>query len=517
MDSKETANAFLRFFFHILFKRKYLIISFFTITILITGIYIIRIDPVYTASSEILVKLGREHFFVPTSTDEAFRPTISFSSLEQMNSEIELIKSRPLIEKVVNAVGPTVIYDDLAEKKPGIFEGLRLQLEKFFNNLKPKKQKNDDEKKIGLSQADRAVLRIQDNLDVRAIKNSRVIQIDFKHKDPRITAIVVEILVKEYLEQRPHVYKNPESNVFFQEQADILKDKINKTEKALKDFREQYNIIALNEERTLLLQRKAALQSELNRSLSEKAETENRVRQITHQLKATPAKIQQGENTGNNPLLISTLEEQLVTLELKERELLSKYTENNQLVQDVKKQLKIVRDKLAQQENKRYESIAFGPNPTHQHLNEDLLRNEAELEAVNAKINTQKIHLSEYSERLDVLNKFEHKFNTLENRLLVDRENFRLYLTKHEETRISSEMDSKNIANVSVITPAQIPLEPMDRNKRLFAAIGLFIAVFGSIGLALSFEYFSEGLERPEEIEDLLGAPVLASVPQEKR
>jgi capsular polysaccharide biosynthesis protein len=41
--------------------------------------------------------------------------------------------------------------------------------------------------------------------------------------------------------------------------------------------------------------------------------------------------------------------------------------------------------------------------------------------------------------------------------------------------------------------------------------------VFGSIGLALSFEYFSEGLERPEEIEDLLGAPVLASVPQEKR
>jgi capsular polysaccharide biosynthesis protein len=98
----------------------------------------------------------------------------------------------------------------------------------------------------------------------------------------------------------------------------------------------------------------------------------------------------------------------------------------------------------------------------------------------------------------------------------VDRENFKLYLTKLEETRISSEMDLKKIANVSVIMPAQMPLEPMDSNKRLFLAIGFFIAVFGSIGLAVFLEYFSEDLERPEEIEKLLGAPVLASVPWKK-
>jgi uncharacterized protein involved in exopolysaccharide biosynthesis len=144
------------------------------------------------------------------------------------------------------------------------------------------------------------------------------------------------------------------------------------------------------------------------------------------------------------------------------------------------------------------------------------LRNEAELEAINAKISTQKNHLAEYSKRLDVLSNFEHKFNNLENRLEVDRENFKLYLTKLEETRISSEMDLKKIANVSVIMPAQIPLEPMQNNKRLFLAIGLFIAVFGSIGLAVSLEYLREDLERPEEIEKLLGAPVLASVPWKK-
>jgi uncharacterized protein involved in exopolysaccharide biosynthesis len=516
MDSKETANAFLRIFFHILFKRKFLILAFFAITILITGISIARIETRYMVSSEILVKLGREHFYVPTSTDETFRPTISFSSIEQMNSEMQLIKSRPLIEQVIQAIGPTVVYEELIEKEPGILDSLRRQSQKFFNTLKPKKQERSETKEIELSKTDRAVLRIQDNLAVRAIKNSRVIQIDFEHNDPQVAAIVVERLVNAYLEARPQVYKNTQSNAFFQEQAKILKHKIDKTENALKDFKEQHDIIALNEERAILLQRKAELQSELNRSLSEKAETEKRIGQITHQLEATPSKIEQGENTVHNPLLISTLEEQLVTLELKERELLTKYTENNHFVQDVKKQLKIVRDKLAQQENKRYESTAFGPNPTHQRLNEDLFRNEAELQAINAKISTQKIHLAEYSERLDVLNNFEYKFKNLENRLEVDRENFKLYLTKLEETRISSEMDLKKIANVSVIMPAQMPLEPMDSNKRLFLAIGFFIAVFGSIGLAVFLEYFSEDLERPEEIEKLLGAPVLASVPWKK-
>jgi uncharacterized protein involved in exopolysaccharide biosynthesis len=516
MDSKETANAFLRIFFHVVFKRKFLIIAFFIVTILITGIYIARIETRYMASSEILVKLGRENFYVPTSTDQAFRPTISFSSTEQMNSEMELIMSRPLIEQVVQAIGPTVIYKELIEKEPGILISLRRQSEKFFNTLKPKKQERGDTKKIELSKTDRAVLRIQDNLTIQAIKNSRVIQIDFEHKDPRVAAIVVERLVNAYLETRPQVYKNTHTNVFFQEQAKILKHKIDKTENVIKDLKEQHDIIALNEERTILLQRKAELQSELNRSLSEKMETEKRIDQITHQLEATPSKIQQGENTVHNPLLISTLEEQLVTLELKERELRTKYTENNHLVQDVKKQLKIVRDKLAQQENKRYESTAFGPNPTHQHLNEDLLRNEAELQAINAKISTQKNHLTEYSKRLNVLNNFEDKFTDLENRLEVDRENFKLYLTKLEETRISSEMDLKKIANVSVITPAQMPLEPTQNHKRLFLAIGLFIAVFGSIGIAVSLEYLSEDLERPEEIEKILGAPVLASVPWKK-
>jgi uncharacterized protein involved in exopolysaccharide biosynthesis len=215
-------------------------------------------------------------------------------------------------------------------------------------------------------------------------------------------------------------------------------------------------------------------------------------------------------------MLINTLEERLVALEIKERELLAKYTENNHLVQDVKKQLKIVRDKLTEQETKRYGAASFGPNLTYQHLKEELFRNEAELEAINVKITSQRDHLAEYAKRLDNLNAVANMIKELQDELEVDKENYQLYLTKHEESRISSEMDSKKIANVSVIKPAQRPLYPMGNKAFLFLAIGLLVAVFGSVGLSLFLEFLNEDLERPEDIEELLGAPVLASVPKEK-
>jgi uncharacterized protein involved in exopolysaccharide biosynthesis len=524
MNQKETANSSVRIFLHIIFKRKLQMILFFTITLIIVGAYTTAVDEKYKANSQILVKVGQENIYKAPS-EESGMPLLAFSSMEQINSEIELIKSQPLIEKVVNTIGPASIYADIAENypeaaQPGIVNKIlaKLKLDKLFGFLNEKigGVSATPFQRASLSARDRAILRVQDNLTVTGVKNSRVIDVSFEHSDPQICAMVVKNLVDVYLEVRPQVHKNPQSYAFFQEQSDNLKDKIKAAEAALERFRNQHNVIALEEERTLLLAKKADLEAELNRSLSASVETQYRITQIQKQLKATPDKIQQGETTNSNPYLINTLEERLVTLEIKERELLTKYTEENHLVQDVKKQLKLVRTKLAEQEKKSYGTTNFGPNPTYQTLKQDLYQNEADLEAVNAKINVQQSHLAEYQKRLAELNSVENEMYELNNELALYRQNYALYLSKHEESRINSEMEEREIANVSVIKPALLPLEPEGPKTVFNIAIGLFVAVFGSIGLALFLEFFNDNLERPEDIEEYLGAPVLASIPKSK-
>jgi uncharacterized protein involved in exopolysaccharide biosynthesis len=527
MNTVETANASLRVLLHVIFKRKNLIITFFVATLIVAGIFSIRSQPMFKASSEILIKMGREHLFVPTTTDSGLRALSSYTSLEQINSEIELISSRPIIEKVIETVGPTVIYADFIDKEPGIIGSFRKKISVLVNGLREKLTQllTFNEEGIAgsstgyhraLTDQEAAYLRVSQDLSVKAVKNSRIIEITFAHKDAQIASMVLKKLVDAYLEVRPHIHKNTESFAFFQEQSEILKKKLRQREDVLKAFKEANEIVALEEERTLLLRNKSELKAQLNESLSEKVETENRIKQIIEQLNSTPAKIQQGETTNLNPLLINTLEERLVNLELKEKELLTKYTENNQLVRQVKEELGIVRQKLAEQESKRYGSASIGPNPTFLNLKEQVNRNEAELEAIDGRIKSQRGQLDDYTVRLERLNQVEFKLSELESQLEVDQKNYQLYLTKYEENRISSEMDTKNLANVSVIKPAQPPLKPEGPKTLLILAIGLFVATFGSIGLALCLELLNDRLERPEDIESYLKTPVLASVSEFK-
>lgn len=99
----------------------------------------------------------------------------------------------------------------------------------------------------------------------------------------------------------------------------------------------------------------------------------------------------------------------------------------------------------------------------------------------------------------------------------LDRQNYRLYLTKFEESRISDAMDSEKIANVSLIEPARPPIKPVSPRIFLNILLSIFLGGFGGLGLAFFSEYFDDSLEKNEDVEDHLGVPVLASIPKMKK
>jgi uncharacterized protein involved in exopolysaccharide biosynthesis len=76
------------------------------------------IIPTYEAKAQILVKIGRESMYVPATSSG--NPVISINREEQINSEIEILKGRSLIQDVVTSLGPATIYPDLDTEKKGI-------------------------------------------------------------------------------------------------------------------------------------------------------------------------------------------------------------------------------------------------------------------------------------------------------------------------------------------------------------------------------------------------------------
>jgi uncharacterized protein involved in exopolysaccharide biosynthesis len=500
-DRPDLSPASLRDLLQICFKRKNQILVFFGVVFLTVLIGTFLAKPKFEATAQILVKLGRESMFTPATGTS--RPVIAVDREERINSEIEILKSPVLAEKVITGLGLATIYPELKEDSPGI-------LGRFFERLGAVKSM-DERTSIKLEQT---IERFQKAVEIEGIKKSNVIQINFKHTDPQMAALVVNKLADVYLDQHLKVHKTPNSVKFFQDQSRLLKSKQAQSEEALKLLKKQHNVTDLEEERSLLLKQSTDLRAELNKTLSQKVEAEKRIAQLRRQLASTPKTIAQGEESRQSDYLINTLEARLVDLELEEKELTEKYTDESRLVKNVRDEILLVRRKLYNYEKKSYGSKSTGLNLTYQHLQQSFFENEAELNAIKAKAETQQAHLAEYQAKLDKLNQIEVQFNQLVQQVEVNRENYRLYLTKFEESRISDAMDSEKIASVSLIQPARPPLKPVSPKKKLNMVLAIFLGAFGGLGLAFFLEYLDDKIEKVEDVEEALGMPVLGSLPE---
>jgi uncharacterized protein involved in exopolysaccharide biosynthesis len=325
---------------------------------------------------------------------------------------------------------------------------------------------------------------------------------------------VVNTLIEFYLQRHLDVFKSPESYGFFEEQSRLLKEKLAQSEDNLKNFKEKHHLTSLPDQKSLLLKEASDLRAALNQTMSQSAETHHRLDQLRMQLRKVPKTVVQGNEIDHNPYIISSLQARLVELELKQKELTTKYSDENHLVQNVKEDIAMVRRTLDDQEKKLYGRSRSGMNTTYQRLEDDLYRNEAELKALAAKQRAQGEQLAAHQNQLNQLNGIEVELNHFEREVEVNRQNFRLYLAKFEESRISDAMDSEKIANISIIEPARIPLKPAKPNVPLNLALGFLLGAVGGVGLAFFREYLDDTLQRPEQIEKTLRVPVLASVPE---
>src|SRR3989304_2189575 len=221
--------------------------------------------------------------------------------------------------------------------------------------------------------------------------------------------------------QGSYVHKNPDSYTFLRDQSQILDNELRRSAESLNTFKKEHDLTSLQEERTVLLKQQADLRTKV------------------------------------------------VELELKERELLTKYTDQSRLVQGVRDEIGLGRDKRVELERRQTKR-----------------------------------------------NQIERELNRLQQEVEVDRENYRLYLTKFKESRILSSMDPGKMSNVSVIEPAQAPLKPVSPNIVLSMILAVFLGGVGAFGLAFLSEYMADNLEGAEDVEEHLRLPVLASIPQIK-
>jgi uncharacterized protein involved in exopolysaccharide biosynthesis len=484
-------GGFLRDFLHVMFKRKWLVILFFLSTsstvALVTLLYT---KPVYVASTQFLLSLGREHISDLTlATGGAVAPRFNSNMDEQMARSIELLTGRFLAERVVQAIGPQALYPNLREQASRSWGGLLAR------------PPLDDRDLFELS-----VEKLMDSVSAESAGKSSLINLSVKHANPEMAAKLTNLFASLYVERHLGVLKNPKTDAFFHEQFQNLKRNLRESEDNLEALKRRYSIVTtVKDEQELALKQQLSLQSMLNDTRSQQAEITSRMIQLRQQL----------ANTTQNPGTTTILRDKLTTLELQENEMALRFKAENPTLRTLREEIRIVREKVAQQENsKSYGNGATTSGSLFAQLQQELLHNEAEYKALRAREEAHTGKLKEFQNRLSTLEQISVEFDHLMQARQIEDQNNRLYQTKFEELRISNAMDAEKIAGVRVIESARIPLTPIDSKRTLKLLAGVAFGLLGGIALAFISHLMSARLETVEDVQRHLNLPVLASIPR---
>jgi len=364
----------------------------------------------------------------------------------------------------------------------------------------------EDEKAVPVAEI--AVLRLQEELIVlRTGRESSIIYVGFRHKDPEVAANVVNSVVDLYFERHLGLRKKPQLTKFFQEQFVAKKAAVAEAELNLQEFKDSYDMTSSPEEAIgFLLAQKTKNQTELDETTSQEAELGNEVKLLRHQL----------ANTAKNPEAINTLHKKLVGLQIREGELSIRFKDDSRTMKNLRTEIRQTEEKLEELGyNKRYGSKSLSSSSSlYGDLQGKLLQTELEANSLKVRREVITAQLAEYDARIKKLDGLEAEFLRREQEMSMARKSYRLYQTKFEEFRISDALDAEGIANIKVLDVARIPLSPIPPKTALILLLSIFFGGVGGMSLALFIELFSGTLKKREDTEQYLKRPVLATIPE---
>jgi uncharacterized protein involved in exopolysaccharide biosynthesis len=486
----------LRDFIAVIFRHRKLIVASFLVILLgvIVGTWLL--PKKYEAEMKILVKRERVE---PLITPDRDSQSVLLRDItpEDINSEVELLKGRDLLEKVVTSCGLQTLEGSAPVSAPA-----------NGNSSAPGSKQGED------LRIPRAVMALEKDLRVEVVAKSKMIEVRYAARNPQLAAKVLQTLSGLYLEKHLAVHRPPGALDFLQHQTDQYKKGLAAAEKQLADFSRNKGVVSIEIEKDLALRKLSDFETQLRDSQTAEAAVEQRIKSLEAQATSRPERVVTQVTSSSDPLLIQQLNTTLLSLQLKRTELLSKYEPGYRAVQEVDTQIAQTREALAQAEKDKLRGETTDLDRTRQWLDEELARARAELATLKARSAEITKVVEAYRESARQIGSKEIEHQDLVRSAKTAEENYLLYLRKQEEARISDELDRKRIVNVAIAEAATVPALPASPHWDLNLILGFALALLVSLALAFVVDYMDPSFRTPDEVEGYLGLPVLAALPQ---
>lgn len=514
----------LRDYLYIIYKRRWLILATLGLVISATAYLTFTAKPVYEAESTIRIETPRSGNSILSQS-----PNWSYYKLlGQLETEIEVLKSRSIAERVVTRLGLPLESLNGGMRRQELFESIsvsreatpgeyRIHFEKdgtfrvfLGDSLLASGELGAPVRLTGLEFAFRPALRVvprelafeildfdsavksfMKNSEAKPVKDTNIIKISVRGHDPLEVEKMVNTWAEEFLSQGLAYNKLEARSVreFLEEQLSVVSEQLRGSEEALQDFKESSQVVVLSVEAESQITELARFEAERAAAMTEMDGIQRFLAKIEErgvsgedpdfwQVTAFPSLI--------NNQTIWKLKEQLVTLSVRKKELAQVLEETHPDLIVVSSQIALV------EEDMKREATSY-------------------IRALESKVEALDETIRRFQEDLEKLPEKEVRLARLERSAKVNEEIYTLLLKRHKEAQISEAME---IGDIRVVDPARGPKYPVKPNRKLNLALGLLAGLLFGVASAFLVEYFDTTLKGWEDVSKKLDLPILGAIPR---
>jgi len=443
----------------------------------------------YYSEARLFVRFGRENQVDPTASGGQM-VSLYESRESEINSLIEILKSRAVLDRVVDELGPEFVLHGYAVKT----------------------QSTADPKQPHSQAHQLAVARLIKSVSIAAPRKSNIITVACKAKSPAMAQQIVANLVEVYQDEHLRVHRSPGTYAFFEDQA---KQSLVAWEKAAEELRaakDRLGIVTIEGRRKLLDDTIAELNFKRLANQADKRTTQAKIASLEADIAGlSPTLITQ--ETSAASAAADGMRQTLFNLEAQEHELTSKMQDGHPRLIAVRQQVAELREVLKKQPAEHVQATE-AINPSRQSLELSLLNERTQAQALAAADRALVAQQEQVQREMTALNGQAITIDELSQRVALAETNHKEYAQRLEQARINRTLDEERISSLSLVQPASYVAMASGPRRSLVLALGLVVAVLSGLGTSLALAWLNPLLDTGEQIVALLGVPLAGAIPR---
>ena len=486
--AREKQEIHFQEYFRILWRRRWLVLTVFTVGLITTILAIAAAKPKFTGTAQMLIE--RED---PGIVRQGM-PSLQLVEITQLLETYgHIFKTTDFLVKVADELNRKLANQevpkpdsaqDLYAKEPlhWLFSNLRTitdfhkqKVGEFFSGasmVADEQTGQEDQEGTQKEKGPYTAAKLLRLVSVRIIPRTQVIEIKSTHPDPHQAAQIANTTAGTFIKERLNrrLASTNQAIQWLQTQLKQEQTELDTNRIELYNFMQQFGILSLDESRSTKVDEEVQLVKEKVRDARQKTDDLRLRYDQTLSLSKTPGQMDTIPEAATNEILKSIRTEE-IKLEQESIKLASAYGSNNPKIQLINKQLSNIRESKNKEIQKIVNSIKYQYETAQSH-EKALIQSQDNLQA-----------------QLEEMKKKTIRYYTLKREVDSSEKVYDVLLNRFKETGLSEEIGRST--NISIIETASIPTVPTSPNIPRVMAIAVFLASVWAWGWRFSWSVWT--------------------------